>query len=211
MPDIWITPRIWTVGERVGQSKMNEISNNLRALYPYTAAGDISYRSTSGDYLAALAKGSAYQGLRMNSGATAPEWGGYIAGKVYRGTTQVISNSTLTKVQFASAPISNLVTWTSGDNTKLTIGVTGLFLIGFSCKYDDNGGSGYREANIIKNNTTYQLETRLPPITGDDMYVSNPSIVLLTSGDYLQLEIRQNTGSNMNLLEAYLFCALLGV
>lgn len=25
----WVTPRIWTTGERVGQSKMNEISNDL--------------------------------------------------------------------------------------------------------------------------------------------------------------------------------------
>ncbi len=55
MPDTWITPRIWTVGERVGQSKINEISNNLRVLYPYTTGGDLAYRSAAGDYLARLA------------------------------------------------------------------------------------------------------------------------------------------------------------
>lgn len=43
MPDTWITPRIWTTAERVGQSKMNEISNNLRVLFPYTAANQVVY------------------------------------------------------------------------------------------------------------------------------------------------------------------------
>lgn len=37
-------------------------------------SGDILY-ATAADTLQRLAKGAAYQGLRMNSGATAPEWG----------------------------------------------------------------------------------------------------------------------------------------
>lgn len=53
MTDTWITPRIWVTGERVGQSKMNEISNNFRVLYPYTAADQVAY-STDTDELAAI-------------------------------------------------------------------------------------------------------------------------------------------------------------
>ncbi len=34
----WITPRIWTTGERVGQSKMNEISNDLTYLKDFVDA-----------------------------------------------------------------------------------------------------------------------------------------------------------------------------
>ena len=207
MPDIWITPRIWTVGERVGQSKMNEISNNLRALYPYTAAGDISYRSTSGDYLAALAKGSAYQNLRMNSSATAPEWGGYIAGKAKRTSNQSISNSTLTNVQFDSTSYSRLVTWSSGDNTKLTIGATGLFVFGFSFSFD--GGSGYREANIMKNGSNL-LEGRIDNANGETTNISLTDVELFNSGDYLQLQVRHNNGSSINLRAASLFAAFIG-
>lgn len=51
MPDTWVTPRIWVTSERVGQSKMNEISNDLRVLYPYTTTGDLAIRSASGNYL----------------------------------------------------------------------------------------------------------------------------------------------------------------
>jgi hypothetical protein len=44
----------------------------FNALSPTTTAGDISYHNGTDDVR--LAKGTAYQGLRMNSAATAPEW-----------------------------------------------------------------------------------------------------------------------------------------
>ena len=53
MTDTWGTPRIWVTGERVGQSKMNEISNNFRVLFPYTAADQVAY-STDTDELGAV-------------------------------------------------------------------------------------------------------------------------------------------------------------
>lgn len=54
MPDTWVTPRIWAAGERVSASKMNEISNDLRVLFPYTTSGDIAYRDAAGAYLTRL-------------------------------------------------------------------------------------------------------------------------------------------------------------
>lgn len=72
MPDTWVTPRIWTTGERVGQSKMNEISNDLRVLFPYLAGGDIAYRDPAGDYLSALTLLAA--GRVLYSTGTIPAW-----------------------------------------------------------------------------------------------------------------------------------------
>ncbi len=186
------------------------VRDNFTAIWVYTTAGDIAYAS-SATALARLAKGSAHQVLRMNSGETGPEWGGYIAGMAYRGTAQSISTGTPTKVTFASAPISRSVTWSGGDPTKLTIGVTGLYVIGFTNDFDNNGGAGYRQSDIKKNNTTYILQTRNPPISGDDVMPSGATLALLTSGDYLQLEVSQNTGSSMNLNSSYLFAAFIGV
>ena len=51
MPATWPTPRVWVAGERVGASKMNEISAGLGVLYPYTTAGDLARRSAAGNYL----------------------------------------------------------------------------------------------------------------------------------------------------------------
>jgi len=183
---------------------------NFTAIWVGTTAGDMEYY-TSSTAKSRLAKGSAYQVLRMNSGATAPEWGGYIAGMAYRGTAQSISTGTLTKVTFASTTILRSVTWSGGDPTKLTIDVTGLYVIGFTNEFDDNGGTGYRQSYIKKNNTTYILQTRLPPISGDDVLTSGATLALLTSGDYLQLEVAQNTGSSMNLNTSYLFAVFVGV
>lgn len=47
---------------------------NISTLFPYTTAGDIAYAS-SASVLARLAIGTAGQVLRVNSGASAPEWG----------------------------------------------------------------------------------------------------------------------------------------
>ena len=51
-----------------------------QATSPTTTAGDIIYRGASAD--ARLAKGTAGQVLKMNSGATAPEWGADEGGKL---------------------------------------------------------------------------------------------------------------------------------
>lgn len=59
----WVTPRVWVAGERVTATKMNEISTDFSTLYPYTTAGDLAIRSTSGDYLDRVAKPSVASGL----------------------------------------------------------------------------------------------------------------------------------------------------
>lgn len=58
------------------------------ALSPMTTAGDLIYGGTSGTGTR-LAKGSAYQALTMNSGATAPVWATIIADAINNGTTTI--------------------------------------------------------------------------------------------------------------------------
>lgn len=206
MPDTWVTPRVWVTSERVGQSKMNEISNNLRVLFPYTTGGDISYRDPAGAYLTRLPIGAAYKTLR-STGAVM-EWGGYIAGKAVRNSNYSIANVTSTYIPFTSAEISQNVTWDIGDATKLTIAATGLYLIGATHVTD--GGSGYRQANIVKNSTAV-LETRENTSAGETTYLSISGIALLSAGDYLRLAITQNEGVSINVRAAGLYAALLGV
>jgi hypothetical protein len=49
------------------------VSKLAAGIFPYSADGDLAYRSAA-NTLTALAKGLAKQELRMNAGATAPEW-----------------------------------------------------------------------------------------------------------------------------------------
>lgn len=71
MPSAWVAPRVWVAGERLTATKMNELSTDFTALYPYTAAGDLAIRSGSGDYLERVAKPSASGVLKVNSSGVA--------------------------------------------------------------------------------------------------------------------------------------------
>lgn len=72
MPSTWTTPRVWTAGERVGASKMNEISTALGILFPHTTGGDLAYRDPAGAYLTRVAIGTVGQVLQSNG--SAPLW-----------------------------------------------------------------------------------------------------------------------------------------
>ena len=72
----WTAPRTWIFAETVTVAHMNtHVRDNLLALWPYTANGDMKYRSGAAA-LTALAIGTAGQVLTTNAGATAPEWAG---------------------------------------------------------------------------------------------------------------------------------------
>lgn len=95
------------------------------------AAGDIIYASSSSAWTR-LAKGTALQGLRMNSGATAPEWATLNTNAQYRSEMNVMQASTTTMtVGPGSVEINgSLVSKTS--NTTLTISTAGDWAGGVS-------------------------------------------------------------------------------
>jgi hypothetical protein len=70
----YVTPYTFVALQTLTAAQLNAIQTNITALWPYSAAGDLAYAS-SASVLARLAKGTAGQALKMNAGATAPEWG----------------------------------------------------------------------------------------------------------------------------------------
>lgn len=68
----YTTPITFVALSTLTAAQLNSIQSNISALWPYTAAGDIPY-ATSSSVLSALAKGTAGQALIM--GASLPEWG----------------------------------------------------------------------------------------------------------------------------------------
>lgn len=210
MPDTWVSPRVWIGGERVTATKMNELSTDFRVLYPYTTGGDTVYRDPAGDYLTRLAKGSAYQSYRMKSDATIPEWGGYVCGKVTRSTNQSINTNSNTNIQFTGYEINQggVATWTSGDNTKLTVGVAGLYAVFAS--YTIEGGVGYRESFILVNGSN-RISLRQATANGETTYITFSGLLVLSATNYIQLMVFHNHGSALNVSAASLSAVLLGV
>lgn len=184
------------------------IKDNFSAVWVGTTAGDIDYYS-SATAKTRIAKGSAYQALRMKSDATVPEWGGAVAGKVIRTTNQSITTSTTTNVIFSSLYISRgSVSYSAGDPTKLTIGVTGLYSVGVY--YIFEAGGGYREANILQNGSLV-FSSRTPALSAASVVdtAGSPPIEI-TAGDYLQMSVWQNHGSSLNLSVAHMYAFLIG-
>ena len=94
------------------------------ALAPTTTQGDIIYHNGSDNIR--LAKGTAGQSLVMNSGATAPEWGGagtqQIIGALDNSVVKTYFNVQLLFILWTGSTNDNLVTdvdnWSTGDITK---------------------------------------------------------------------------------------------
>jgi hypothetical protein len=71
----WTTTNPVAIGDPTKKAHYDALWNNVDYLMsPYAAQGSIAY-ATGANALAQLAKGSAYALPRMNSTATAPEWG----------------------------------------------------------------------------------------------------------------------------------------
>lgn len=197
-------------GQTLSAAQWNtQVRDNINGIWVLTTAGDMLY-ATGATAAARLSAGTAYKTMRMNSAGNAPEWQGFLGGKVIRATNQSVATlPTTTNVQFASASISRLATWSSGDNTKLTIGVSGVYIIGATWSID--GGSGYREVNVLKNAGSAVLESRYPTAAGETTYTTISDLLALSAGDYLQLQIKHNQGSTINLRAASLWVSFQGI
>lgn len=177
----------------------NVIISNFAAIWVGTTAGDTDY------YTSATAKTRlplGQQGLAYRAGTAAPEWGGYFGGKAIRTTNQNINNATDTDVVFTSTEFSQGVTWSGGDATKLTIGITSLYHVG--AYFETDNAVGYRQADISKNGTTI-MSTRMGDANGEVTRLTIGEPFLLTSGDYLKLTLNQNSGGAIAIRSARLW------
>lgn len=91
----WTTPDDTALvkdGASAIRSLGTSIDTTTKNLNPETTLGDISYRSSTANTNTRLALGTAGQVLRVNSGATAPEWAAPSAGSFTKITSASFSN-----------------------------------------------------------------------------------------------------------------------
>ena len=136
----WTAPRTYIIGETVTAAILNtDVRDNLLATSVAVSAaqGDIMY-ATAANALTRLAKGTGYQRLRMNSGATAPEWASDLpALDVVTAETTVASTVTETNLLSYSLPANTL-----GTDSLLKITALLTFL--------NNTGAGVTEVVKFK-------------------------------------------------------------
>jgi len=101
---------------KVASQKATKAYADTKMVNPMSAAGDIIYGGASGAPTR-LAKGSAAQVLKMNSGATAPEWGDASSG----GTTTMPTQRVWSDVFTVSRTSDYVITYTAASAAIATI------------------------------------------------------------------------------------------
>ena len=169
-----------------------------------TTAGDLLY-GTAADTVARLGIGTAGQVLKVNSSATAPEWGAASSTPTFVGCSAsssvdlTLSNNTFTAItwnteRFDTDGFHN----TSTNTSRMTIpsGKAGKYLVTGNVDFDGNA-TGVRELRIYKNGTAY-LGTWTAASTAFPS-ANVVAIMDLSVADYVELYAKQDSGSNQTL------------
>jgi hypothetical protein len=171
------------------------------------AAGDLIV-GTADNTAGRLGIGTAGQVLKVNSGATALEWGTSASGATFSGCRVTKSSAQSTSNSADSVLTFDTETFdvdgyhdNSTNNSRITIpsGKTGYFLINGQVSWAANA-SGVRLMDIYKNGATRLARNEDGNNGGSYNKVSQAStIVYLTAGDYVELRAFQESGGNLNV------------
>ena len=125
--------------------------------------------------------------------------------RVTRTAVMAITTGTLTAVAFDSENFdANSLHDTVTNNSRLTCGTAGKYWVHGKVRFDANA-TGYREAWLKLNNTTFQAHSGsiLPAaFNGNFATCEVWSTISLNVGDYVELFVQQTSGGNLNLLQA---------
>jgi hypothetical protein len=172
---------------------------------PMTTTGDTIY-SSSGSTPARLGIGTAGQVLKVNAGATAPEWATPAAPtfsgvSLYQSaSTTSIANNTNTTILFDSESFDSDAYHSTSTNTgRITIpaGKAGKYAINSAFFFQENA-NGARVLNIYKNGSNY-ARSQMPPNSISQIAVTLNLVMDLAVSDYIEVLVLQNTGGALNL------------
>jgi len=119
-----------------------------------------------------------------------------------RSTAQTIPTSTQTKVVFDGVDSDGWNCWDLSPNpTRLTVPVTGRYIITGNVAFEA-ASSGHRAINILKNNTVELARSDFNPVSNsvDTHSTVTCHAVSLTKGDYVELRVWQNSGSDLDIM-----------
>jgi len=187
----------------VAQDDSNAIQNTQ-----LTAKGALISAFSAGTP-ATLTVGTNNQVLTADStAATGLKWatpaGGAAVGCiVYNSANQTISNNTETVVTFNSEILdTDGYHSTSSNTSRITIpaGKAGKYLV-FAWVTFVNNTSGYRQAQIIVNGQTGTPNrvANSSGSSGNNLTLNPTGAAILAEGDYVELELYQNSGGNLDI------------
>lgn len=119
-----------------------------------------------------------------------------------RSTAQTIPTNTQTKIVFDAVDSDGWNCWDLTPNpTRLTVPVTGRYFVTANVSYQAKS-AGHRAINIYKNNLVELARSDFVPVSNsiDTHSTVNTHAVTLTKGDYIELRVWHNSGSNLDIM-----------
>ncbi len=170
-----------------------------------TTAGDVIYATGSGT-VTRLGIGTANQVLRVNSGATAPEWatpasGSTFAGCSLYGNNPAISNTTNTAISWTAENFDTDGYHSTVSNTsRITIptGKGGKYLFNFGAMWEGTN-SAFQNRVLFYKNGAQVKHVQYKYQTDNDVSVNVALVLELVATDYVEIFVWQNFGSNRTL------------
>jgi len=171
------------------------------------AAGDLVY-GTAADTLGRLAIGTAGQVLKVNAGATAPEWGAAAGGSavgcvLYKSADQSINNGTWTALTFNTEEYDTDSFHDNSTNTsRITIpsGKNGKYLFVATVVYNDSSSTGVRSFGIYKNGNAFGQLYLSAGVSSFYTIGTGSRMLDAVATDYFEIHAYQNSGGALNII-----------
>jgi len=232
----------------------NSADTTLKNLNPQTTTGAIAFRSATANVNTALPLGTAGQVLRVNSGATAPEWAttadqtplttkgdlfgfdtadaripvgtnGHILTadstqslgvkwaaasaasfsgcRVVNSGTYTISTATDTLLTFDTETFdTNSYHSTVSNTSRLVAPTTGYYFFEAQVNWDYGGTAPNNPIlRVKKNGTIFQVANSFGTAQRSAV-IQTIGVVELNATDYIEIEVRQDSGGNVTIINA---------
>lgn len=121
-----------------------------------------------------------------------------IAARAIRTSDQAITTATYTAISYASVSNDSFSMWASGSPTRLTAQFSGLYALWCELSFDaDTTGQRYV---IFRVNGSTDEGAQVFSGASYAQFVSNFALVYLGEGDYVEVVVYQNCGSDLNVI-----------
>ena len=127
-----------------------------------------------------------------------------LAPTAFRSTAQTIPTATQTKIILDAVDSDGWNCWDLSPNpTRLTAPLTGRYIITGNVAFEA-ASSGHRAINILKNNTVELARSDFNPVSNsiDTHSTVTCHAISLTQGDYVELRVWQNSGSDLDIMNS---------
>jgi len=136
--------------------------------------------------------------------ADLPNGGAALGAKLFRTSTQQITDATFTAIAWTSGDGNPVLDengyWATGNNTRLTAPHTGWYIVTSWHGWESNN-NGQRYSRILLNGATVlcQDANRLTSVVGNDPNITMAVAWKFTAGDYVELMVYQSSGGFLNI------------